>query len=92
MREDAHDKAKKAAAGRLTDAFLTSLRAESLFEDRADRGMAVGMAVMRFIVHERLDPRVYLDWLDRLAEITIIEAATQDEADLIAEARRNPCH
>jgi hypothetical protein len=92
MFEDARTEAKKAAAWRLSEAFLTGLRDETLFEDRADRGMAVAIAVMRFIVREGLEPRSYFKWLTRAGLASIIEAATAEEAELIAEARRNPCH
>jgi hypothetical protein len=92
MREDARTELKKAAAWRLSEAFLDGVKAETLFEDRADRGMAVAVAVMRFICREGLEPRSYLKWLTRTGLASIIEAATVEEAELIAEARRNPCH
>jgi hypothetical protein len=92
MRDAAQGERKKAAAWRLTQAFLDGVKAEPLFEDRSDRGMAVAVAVMRFLTREAIEPEVYLRWLAHVAEMTIIAAETQEEAELIAEARRSPCH
>jgi hypothetical protein len=83
-----HDETKQAAAWKLTTAFLDAVSAETAFEDRSDRGMAVAMAVMRFMCREAIDPDVYLSWLARIAEMTVVEAKTPEEAELFAEARR----
>jgi hypothetical protein len=88
MRKDAPTDVKKAAAWKLTTAFLDGVKAEPLFEDRSDRGMAVALAVMRFMCREAIDPDVYLSWLARVAELTVVEASSKEEAELFTEARR----
>jgi hypothetical protein len=82
------DEAKQAAAWKLTTAFLDAVSADKAFDDRSDRGMAVALAVMRFMCREAIDPDVYLSWLAAAARHSIIEAATPEEAELFAEARR----
>jgi hypothetical protein len=88
MRDSPEGELKKAAAWKLTTAFLDGVSAETMFADRADRGMAVAMAVMRFIVREAIEPGVYLNWLAKVADLSIVAAETQEQADLFAEARR----
>jgi hypothetical protein len=83
---------KKVASKKLVDAFLAGVRAEPLYEDRAERAMPIAMAVMMFIVDEKIEPATFLNWLDRIAETTIIEATSREEADLFDEARSAQWH
>lgn len=88
MGDSERGKRKKAAAFKLTGDFLDGVKAEALFEDREDRGMAVAVAVMRFITREGIEPESYLKWLAYVAEATIVAAETEEQAELFAEARR----
>jgi hypothetical protein len=80
--------AKKTAAWKLTSAFLDGVTDEPMFEDRSDRGMVVAMAVMRFVSREAIEPQVYLNWLAQVADLTLVEPKSPEEAELFIEARR----